>query len=60
ERLYGLSDHVRWYGRTDFKRRLAAAGFEVLELSKEDIAPPEQLARLSVECEQGVILVRKP
>lgn len=59
ERLYGLSEHVRWYGRTDFKRRLSDAGFEVLEMCKEELASPVQLAKLSVACEDGVILVRK-
>lgn len=60
ERLYGQSDHVRWYGRTDFKHRLAEAGFEVMEMHKDELAAAEQLARLSVACEESVILVRKP
>lgn len=60
EKLYGLSEHVRWYGRTDFKRRLAQAGFEVMEIPKQDLASPADLERLSVACEESVILVRKP
>ena len=59
ERLYGQSDHVRQYGE-DFKVRLQAAGFEVLELKKEELFDPTELQRLSVLCEDSVMLVRKP
>lgn len=58
ERLYGQRDHVRQYGE-DFKLRLQNAGFEVLELKKEELLNPIELERLSVFCEEGVMLVRK-
>lgn len=58
ERLYGQSDHVRQYG-DDFRDRLREAGFEVLEFKKEDVLDTQALARLSVDCEESVILVRK-
>lgn len=58
ERLYGQGDHVRQYG-DDFTNRLHAAGFDVFELDKEALLDSQSLARLSVECEKGVILVRK-
>jgi SAM-dependent methyltransferase len=58
ERHFGQSDHVRQYGE-DFKVRLQAAGFEVLEIKKEELFDPLELQRLSVLCEKGVMLVRK-
>ena len=58
ERLYGQGDHVRLYG-DDFRDRLRDAGFEVVELKKGDLLNPQQLERLSVDCEESVILVRK-
>jgi len=58
ERLYGQSDHVRQYGE-DFRERLQEAGFDVLELKKEDLLDPAALKRLSVACENSVMLVRK-
>jgi hypothetical protein len=58
-RLYGQADHVRQYGR-DFLGRLGDAGFEVTEYRKEDWLSPDELARLSVDCEQSVILVTRP
>lgn len=58
-RLYGQADHVRQYGR-DFVDRLASAGFEVDEYRKDACLAPGELARLSVECEDSVILVRRP
>jgi len=58
-RLYGQADHVRQYGR-DFLQRLGAAGFEVTEYRKKDWLTPDELARLSVDCEDSVILVRRP
>jgi SAM-dependent methyltransferase len=58
-RLYGQDDHVRQYGR-DFLDRLREAGFEVSEYRKEDWLSPDELARLSVDCEESVVLVRRP
>jgi SAM-dependent methyltransferase len=58
-RLYGQADHVRQYGR-DFLGWLGDAGFEVTEYRKEDWLSPDELARLSVDCEQSVILVTRP
>lgn len=57
-RLYGQADHVRQYGR-DFRQRLGAAGFEVTEYRKEDWLTPDELARLSVDCEDSVVLVKR-
>lgn len=58
-RLYGQDDHVRQYGR-DFPERLRDAGFDVSEYRKEDWLRPDEQARLSVDCEDSVILVRRP
>lgn len=58
-RLYGQDDHVRQYGR-DFLERLREAGFEVNDYRKEDWLSPDELARLSVDCEESVMLVRRP
>jgi len=58
-RLYGQEDHVRMYGR-DFMDRLREAGFDVLVLPKQDLAGPDELVRVSVECEAEVVLVSKP
>jgi len=55
-RLYGQDDHVRQYGR-DFLERLREAGFEVSEYRKEDWLSPDELASISVDCEDSVILV---
>jgi len=33
KKLFGQEDHVRYYGRTDFKKRLENAGFNVEEIS---------------------------
>lgn len=57
-RLYGQADHVRQYGR-DFLGRLGEAGFEVSEHRKEDWLSLDELARLSVDCEDSIILVRR-
>lgn len=57
-RLYGQADHVRQYGH-DFLERLREVGFEVSEYRKEDWLPPNELARLSVDCEDSVFLVRR-
>lgn len=59
EALYGQADHVRQYG-SDFRERLKSAGFEVISLPKEKLASGQELSRLSVACETGVILVRRP
>lgn len=58
-RLYGQYDHVRQYGR-DFFDRLGDAGFEVTEYRKEDWLSPDELVRLSVDCEDSVVLIRRP
>jgi ubiquinone/menaquinone biosynthesis C-methylase UbiE len=58
ELVYGQSDHVRQYGK-DFKYRLESVGFEVLEFSKSEILNPLELERISVACENQVLIVRK-
>ena len=58
-RLYGQDDHVRQY-RSDFIDRLCDAGFEVLVLAKQELLDPEMLERVSVACENEVVLVTKP
>ena len=58
-RLYGQDDHVRQYG-IDFMDRLRDAGFEVLILPKQELADPDMLERLSVACEDEVVLVTRP
>jgi ubiquinone/menaquinone biosynthesis C-methylase UbiE len=58
-RLYGQSDHVRQYG-TDFANRIKAAGFDALVLNKSSFLTPTELNRLSVQCEESVILGLKP
>lgn len=58
-RLYGQEDHVRQYGR-DFLDRLSQAGFEVLIIGKVDLLDSSEIERLSVDCEQEALLVRRP
>ena len=58
-RLYGQEDHVRQYGG-DFIDRLRDAGFEVLILSKQELLDADRLDRLSVACEDEVVLVTRP
>jgi len=57
-RLYGQEDHVRYYG-SDFADRLRETGFAVLIIPKSDLLSPEELNRLSVDCEREVILSTK-
>lgn len=57
-RLYGQEDHVRYYGR-DFADRLQNAGFEVLLIPKSDLLDHSELERLSVDCENYVVLCKK-
>lgn len=57
-RRYGQTDHVRLYGR-DFLDRLAAVGFQVMNVPKDDLLDPDLIGRLSVDCETSVILVRR-
>lgn len=59
KRLFGQCDHVRSYGR-DFAGRLEQAGFRCLVLPKENLSDAGALERLSVACEQEVLLVFKP
>ncbi len=58
-RRYGQDDHVRQYGR-DFLDRMKHAGFEVTEYRKEEWFGQDELARLSVDCEDSVVLARRP
>lgn len=58
-RLYGQSDHVRQYG-TDFANRVKAAGFDALVVHKDSFLSPTELSRLSVACEDALILGLKP
>ncbi len=58
ELLYGQDDHVRMYGR-DFIDRLADAGFAVTSYHKTDWLDRSEMERLSVACEDEVILVRR-
>lgn len=57
--LYGQDDHVRQYG-SDFVERLRGAEFGVLELPKHELLDQEMQDRLSVACENEVLLVTKP
>ena len=59
ELLYGQSDHVRQYGE-DFRNRLQEAGFDLIELKKEELLGQDELESLSIDCEKSVILARKP
>ena len=59
QRLYGQSDHVRQYGR-DFSERLKTSGFLVETFRKTDVFEPAFLDRLSVACEDEIILSRRP
>jgi SAM-dependent methyltransferase len=54
-RLYGQIDHVRQYGY-DFMKRINAAGFDAIFLKKNSFLIPSELDRLSVQCEDVVIL----
>jgi SAM-dependent methyltransferase len=56
--LYGQEDHVRYYGR-DFAERLEEAGFEVILIPKSDLLSHDELERISVACENEVILCTK-
>ncbi len=58
-RLFGQEDHVRQYGR-DFLDRLSDTGFELLVLPRDEIVFADEAERLSVACEDEVILVRRP
>ena len=58
-RLFGQEDHVRQYGH-DFLERLEEAGFELLRIEKADLLDQDGLARISVDCEDEVVLVRRP
>ena len=58
-RLYGQHDHVRQYG-SDFMDRLRGGGFEVLILPKQELLDADNLDRLSVACEDEVVLVTRP
>ncbi len=57
-RLYGQDNHVRQYG-SDFMDRLRDAGFEVLVMPKQELLDPEMLERVSVACENEVVLVTR-
>jgi SAM-dependent methyltransferase len=52
-KLYGQADHVRQYGK-DFRDRLEAAGFQIGVFPKSVFLEPNQLVRISVECEEEV------
>lgn len=58
-RLFGQEDHVRQYGY-DFLGRLSQAGFDILRIGKADLLDAHGIGRLSVDCEDEVILVRRP
>jgi len=58
ERLFGQFDHVRQYGM-DFLDRLREAGFEVQVLGKTDLFGPDELAKISVDCENEVVFALK-
>ena len=55
---YGQEDHVRMYGR-DYLERLSSSGFEVLVIKKVDLIDSAAIERLSVACEDEVVLVRR-
>lgn len=56
---FGQADHVRFYG-ADFAERLRRAGFDVDWLPKAELLSGRDLLRLSVACEEQVIVARKP
>ncbi|MEN9934705.1 MAG: hypothetical protein RLZZ387_1284 [Chloroflexota bacterium] len=47
ERRFGQHDHVRIYG-PDVERRLEEAGLQVMRLTTEDLASPEEVIRLGL------------
>ncbi len=57
--LYGQSDHVRQYG-ADFANRVKTAGMEPMFLNKNSFLTLAELGKLSVACEEFVILGLKP
>ena len=57
-KLYGQRDHVRYYGY-DFINRLGNAGFQVQQISKNELLKPEELERISVGTENEVVLCKK-
>ena len=60
-RAFGQKDHVRVYGQ-DYVDRLVEAGFTVEVLSIEDLAKPEETARMNLSSAAGAIHVcrRRP
>ena len=58
ERLYGQSDHVRQYGN-DFVNKLRKVGFDVLVFEKSEILNLSEQERISIACENKVLIVLK-
>jgi SAM-dependent methyltransferase len=57
-RLFGQSDHVRWYGR-DYPQRLAAAGFEVSVLPFHATFSAEDIARHGLGAGEDLYVCRR-
>jgi SAM-dependent methyltransferase len=57
-KLYGQADHVRQYGR-DFRHRLESVGFQVAIIPRSELIQPEDLKKLSLDCESEVWICRK-
>lgn len=58
KRLYGQSDHVRQYGN-DFVNKLRKVGFDVLVFEKSEILNLSEQERISIACENKVLIVLK-
>ena len=58
QRLYGLEDHVRSYGK-DFALLLRDAGFKVSQILKNDLLGDNELSLISVGCETEVLIATR-
>ena len=58
ERLFGQADHVRRYG-SDFRDRLAEAGFQVEPVKATEIASREEIERMALRRRHVIFLCRK-
>ncbi len=59
-RLFGQEDHVRYYGKQDFKNRLQEAGFEVSEKRADLLFDAASLKRESLRAEEIICDCLKP
>jgi SAM-dependent methyltransferase len=58
EIAFGQSDHVRFYG-SDYYRRLQEVGFVTYIYKKQDFINEEEDKRLSLACENELVIVKK-